>query len=46
MISIIKETSLYNYIMQWGIAGFSDSILSYVNNNIIKEGDTDELRNN
>jgi len=37
MIALIKQTNLYKYIMQWGVAGFADSMLTYVDNNIQKE---------
>lgn len=32
MMSKIKETSLYKHIMQWGLPGFSDSMLTYMEN--------------
>lgn len=38
MIATIKETSLFNHIMQWGLAGFGDSRLTYVDN-LVKDGE-------
>jgi hypothetical protein len=32
MISTIKGTSLYAHMMQWGIPGFSDAMLTYIEN--------------